>query len=276
MIKISATRNVIDCIRVAHSVSGAKTPSKSEFRNSRVVMKTRAGHIAVYGRFLATTLHLAAAAASRIGARADLKETTGEAQELLRRAWAEQTELRTNEELNEDWCGVFVDGVLVYTENCPNEIVFIESIASGAEFTAALLQKAEAEYARMGRNTGLKMLTEKAMDLQTVGGQIDCCVVTRTAKGRKPVRFTFNHRKLEDSILSALRTAADIIDASVLAGRQARMPEADRDQAAPAHLENDLQVMTTRLRQSQARVQKASQAKDMRFSPKSLDFLAHA
>lgn len=276
MIKITASRNVIECLRVYKDVAGNPMKAKTELRSSRVTMHTKAGQFAVYGRFLASTLHLAAAAASRIGSRADLSERNSEAIELLRRAWAEQSELRTHEESDEDWCGVFCSGVLIYTENCPSEIVFIESVANGAEFSAALLRDVEAQYARLGRNTGFRMVTERAVDLQTVEGRIECNIVTRGPEGRKPIHFTFEHRRVEDNVLCALRTAADVIDASVILGKQMRMKSSSQEGELDQRTSESLDIMRTRLNLSKSRVKKMAESKGIRFQPALPNFGAPA
>ncbi|MEM7652879.1 MAG: hypothetical protein AAF220_06850 [Pseudomonadota bacterium] len=195
-------------------------------RVSRAVISHGQTQTTVYGRFLTSTLQVCAALAE-YGERLSCDPTRdatipNRVREIWENISQEGPKLGTDHGKHQNWSAVFINGILVFGDSCPSEIVFIESVSRGSQFTAPLLRDVEAQYKRLGHNTHLQLVTEKALDLQQIDTAVECCVVTRNANGYKPIKFIFNQADLVENVVAALRTSTKIIEASVNPGQQLR------------------------------------------------------
>lgn len=241
MVTIHASRTIIHCQRSIPRLVGEPAQKNQKLRVSRAVIDHGETQIAIYGRFLTSALLMCASVAqyseklsSDPTRDATLPRKVGEIWNTLSAQDSEQGK-------DQNWSAVFINGILVFGDACPSEIVFIESVARGAQFTAPLLRDVEAQYKRLGHDTSLQLVTEKALDLRQIDTAVECCVVTRNANGYKPIKFIFNQADFAQNVSAALRTSAKIIQASVDPGLQLRRDRgaSDRSSAATALFERE-------------------------------------
>lgn len=224
MAQISATRQVINVTPENAHKTGAPALS---LPTSRVVMPTRAGRIAVYGKVLPNCVR------SAINVAASVRVEDGEAKldiEAVRDA-AEAHDDDHAEALrdSDDWRSVYVNGQFM-AGDAIKELDFIEAAAKGGPLAAKALDAAAEAMAGVGDDVKVTTDCEPALDLQLRDKTVVTTVLERSPGSKSSVLL--RSKKGEGSnrtVLSQLEIAAAILEATDIAASIEMLSQDDLD-----------------------------------------------
>jgi len=222
MVTIRASRSVIQCRQSNRLHDKKNLFIQRRVRTSRVTVDYGDAKVTIYGRFLTSTLRMTALIAEFYDKFPIDVFSSSIGMKVLGSEWRSLLRQKQNHHTLSNWCAVFLNGNMVFGDDCPSAIVFIESIARGEEFTETLIHDVETRFNQLGMATNLHLVMEKALDLYEVGNTVECAVVTRSQFGCRPMKFSFDQARMAQNRAAALRVSARIFEECMHSSRELR------------------------------------------------------
>lgn len=235
MAQISATRQVINVTPENAHKTGEPALS---LPTSRVVMPTRAGRIAVYGKVLPNCVRSAINIADCV--RVDHGDARLDIEGVRKASAADKHDHGEALRDSDDWRAVYMNGQFV-AGDAIKELDFFEAAAKGGPLTTKALDAASKAMAGVGDDVNVTTECEPALDLQLREKTVVTTVLERSPGSKSSVLL--RSKKGEGSnrtVLSHLEIAAAILEATDIGAsiEMLAQDDVDSDDAPDVDLKN--------------------------------------